>query len=240
MIDDDNVNDCNVTNVDYLRTIFYNSGQQIGETNKHDSKSKPKFNSNDNDEVILIEDDEEIVISDDDVEFVSITQKSSNESIKVNNSFNLNNSQISTPRKRKMGITCSTEQQVTASTTIPKLSPNISIIPVNVNVPKGIHVTMVENSQPIIPNHFNAIKRPKLPTNHQRTNLTDVIVKCEVISKPSSNGEVKFYVNLPNGQLHPISDEVMNTYLKEHNNSLSEYLYIPLPVDVAKKHGYIK
>jgi len=240
MIDDDNVNDCNVTNIDNLSTIiFNNSGEKIGETNKHNTKSKPsKFNSNNNDEVISVEDDEEIIISDDDVEFVSISQKSPNASIKINNSFSLNNSQISTPRNGKMGITNSTKQQVSASITIPKLSPNISIMPANVNVPKGIQVTMVKNPQPIIHSHFNTIKRPKLPSNHQTTNPSDVIVKCKVISKPSSNGEVKFYVSLPKGQLHPVSNELVNQYLKEHNNSLPDYLCIPLHIDVAKKYGY--
>lgn len=235
---------------------FSTSNKQCNNT------SKSKLNLNEDDEVISIEDDnEQIVISDDedDVQIVSvIPSKSQSLPVKINRSFSLNNnwnkSRNSISRNNQMATVNRVIRQP-ASISIPKLSRNISIMPANVHVPKGIEVTVVKQPQNVISSHFNITKRS---TNRSNSNLTNgcngnltnrtngsltndcsiVNVECEVISKPNSNGEVKFYINLPNGALHPVSNELMNQYLKEHNNRLPDYWMVPLPVEVAKQYGF--
>ncbi|VVC30034.1 Bromodomain [Cinara cedri] len=123
-----------------------------------------------------------------------------------------------------------------SSTTIPSFSPNISIMPANVHLPKGIEVSIVKGPQPKINSHFNTTKRPATIRSNgfTKNNPSVVNVECRVISKPNLNGEVMFYVKLPNGELHPVSHELINEYLRNHNNSLPDYWIVPLPVEVAK------
>lgn len=245
------LNDCETPKKGNLESLtINNSVKNLVSTNKHDSiiSKSAKSNLTLNNEVISIDDDDdndkrstEIIISDDDddVQIVSVFSKPCILPEKVNRSYSSNSNFIKSPNpKSRQIITKSCFSNKTSSTIIPKLSSNISIMPANVHVPKGIEVTMVKRPQSTIPSHFNAVKRPTARCNGSNKSNSVVNVECKVISKPDLNGEVKFYINLPNGKLHPVSDILMNQYLKEHNNRLPDYWMVPLPVEVAKQYGF--
>lgn len=139
-------------------------------------------------------------------------------------------------RQAAHSVRQATPRRIKSITTMPNLSPNISIMPANVHLPKGIEVSIVNGPQTKIPSHFNTSKRPTPMRSNNCTNNNPSIVnvECRVISKPNSNGEVRFYVKLPNGELHPVAHELINEYLRKHNNSLPDYWIVPLPVEVAK------
>lgn len=253
--DGDGLDNCdNLSEINDSSAIISNALiGKIVKANEQDSiQSNPeKSNLKNNIEVISIDDDDDdggdqIVISDDDdddVQIVSITPKAKKLPVKIARTFSLNNglnrsNNLVSRNRRQMVTTNSARLQVTP-TCIPKLSPNVSIMPANVHLPKGIEVTMVKKPQNTISSHFNTTKRLVNRSNGHVTNKSSVVnVECRVISKPNLNGEVKFYVNLPNGNLHPVSDELMNHYLKEHNNRLPDYWMVPLPADVAKQYGF--
>lgn len=254
--DSDELSDCNnLSEIDTSDVLNSDtSTEKIVKANEQDStKSNPdKSNLKNNIEVISIDDDdvggdEQIIISDDDddddVQIVSITPVNKKLPVKIAGTFSLNNglnrSNNSVFRNRQQMVTNNLTRRQVTPTGIPKLSPNISIMPANVHLPKGIEVTMVKRPQNTISSHFNTTKRLVNRSNGNVTNKSSVVnVECRVISKPNVNGEVKFYVNLPNGNLHPVSDELMNQYLKEHNNRLPDYWMVPLPADVAKQYGF--
>lgn len=174
--------------------------------------------------------------------YITLTPRVQNLPVKINRSYSLNNnfnkSLSSTSGIKRMAITNFTKKQA-VSTSIPKLSPDISIMPANVHLPKGIEVTMIKKPQTTIPSHFNSIKRStSKSTDLQSNNPSVVNVKCKIMSEPNSKGEVTFYVSLPNGNKHIVSDELMNQYLKEHNNRLPDYWLVPLPIEVAKTYGF--
>jgi hypothetical protein len=205
--------------------------------------------SNKNDEVISIEDDEEILISDDDdddIQFIGCSMKTQNLDInkpsRLRNNFNRSQNCIS--RKKQITNTTYTtntnyvkRQAPLTKSNIPKLSPNISIIPANIHLPKDIQVTVVKK-QTTMPVYFNSTKK-NFGSKSDQNNSKTVNVKCKVITKSNYDGEVKFYIDLPNGKYHPVSDELMNQYLKEHNNRLPDYWLVPLSVEVAKEYGFV-
>lgn len=173
---------------------------------------------------------------------ITLTPRVQNVPVKISRSYSLNNnfnkSLSSTSGNKRMPITNFTKKQV-VSTSIPKLSPDISIMPANVHLPKGIEVTVIKKPQATISSHFNSVKRSTSKSNdHQSNNSSVVNVKCKIVSEPNSKGEVAFYVSLPNGKKHNVSDELMNQYLKEHNNRLPDYWLVPLPIEVAKQYGF--
>ncbi|XP_050521246.1 uncharacterized protein LOC126894346 isoform X2 [Daktulosphaira vitifoliae] len=212
-LDDDNSNSCDYTD------------------------TKTKNSTETNDIISIQDDDDQIIISDDedDIQIVSVTPKllktpTRDTNFKRNNSYVTTNKSLTTYRKRNQAIT----------TNLPKLPPNVSIIPANVHLPKDIQVTVVKKQQTTIASHFNATKRySSTKANGFLSNSSrEVNVKCKVISKSNFKGEVKFYVSLPNGNHHPVSDELINQYLKEHNNRLPDYWLVPLPIEVAKQYGF--
>lgn len=221
-----------------------NTNEQNNRTKNQEAEPNVKINN----EIISVQDDdddddEQIVISDDDdVEIVSVFQNASITPSKVNRYGSLNNnmnkSRNPISRSRPVVTNYRGKHQVKPNS-IPKLSPNISIMPANVHVPKGIEVTVVKKPQATMPSHFNATKRSTIRSSGRLTNNpSEVNVKCKVISKPNWHGEAKFYVSLPNGKQHPVSDELMNQYLKEHNNRLPDYWIVPLPIEVARQYGF--
>lgn len=243
-LDDDGnlwkVNSKTITSNNSVKEIIKISEQGDSAKSKSTEANLKKF------DIISIEDDddEQIVISDDedDVQIISITPKPQKLPVKINKSYSLNNNWNKpnnlVSRNRQMVTNNSSNRQI-ACTSVPKLSPNISIMPANVHVPKGIEVTVVKRPQSTISSHFKSTKRHIPSSNaHKMNNSSVVNVECKVISKPNLNGEVKFYVSLPNGTLHPVSDELMNQYLKEHNNRLPDYWIVPLSVEVAKQYGF--
>lgn len=242
-IDDDenlwNVNSKAITSNHSVKEIIKRSEQGDSAKNKSTETNLNKF------DIISIEDDddEQIVISDDedDVKIISITSKPQRLPVKINKSYSLNknwnkpNNLVS--RNRQM-VTNNSSNRHIACTSVPKLSPNISIMPANVHVPKGIEVTMVKPPQSAISSHFKSTKRHIPSSNGHKINNSSVVnVECKVISKPTLNGEVKFYINLPNGTLHPV-DEIIHQYLKDNNNRLPDYWIVPLSVEVAKQYGF--
>lgn len=251
VLDDDNLDSCDIMiNNSPVSIISNSSVEEVKETIEQDDSTKNKsveLNLNKNNEVISIEDDDDkIVISDDDddVQFISTTLKPQVSSIKIGRPYTLNNNLNKSfnpiSRNKQLANTYGHKRQV-ASTSLPKLSPNISIMPANVHVPKGIEVTMVKKPQTTMPSHFNVTKRSTIRSNtHLTKNSSFVNVECKVVSKPNFNGEVKFYVSLPNGNLHPVSNELVNQYLNEHNNRLPDYWLVPLPIEVAKQYGFNK
>lgn len=220
-------------------------------------------NDNDNDEIVISDDDDVQIVSitprtpntsviprtpktpvtpRDQNTSITLTPRVQNVPVKISRSYSLNNnfnkSLSSTSGNKRMVITNFTKKQV-VSTSIPKLSPDISIMPANVHLPKGIEVTMIKKPQATIPSHFNSIKRSTSKSNDLQSNNPSVVnVKCKIMSEPNSKGEVTFYVSLPNGKKHIVSDELMNQYLKEHNNRLPDYWLVPLPIEVAKQYGF--
>ncbi|XP_060853914.1 uncharacterized protein KIAA2026-like [Rhopalosiphum padi] len=235
-LDEDMQNDCEILNDDLEISISTYTENKNSKTNEHDNYKQIES------AVISIEDDDQIIISDDedDVQFISmtVTHKSSPKIKKpCNFKTNLNKSYDSVFTNKQRMSTNYIKTQATSSI-IQKLSQNVTIMPANVHVPKGIEVTMVKTPQKKIDSHFNSIKRRSTISNgHLPNNPSLINVKCEVISKPDLNGEVKFYVRLPNGKEHPGPNELINQYLKQHNNQLPDYWLVPLPVEVAKQYG---
>ncbi|XP_025200122.1 uncharacterized protein LOC112598032 [Melanaphis sacchari] len=235
-VDEDMQNDCEILYNNLEISISTCTENKNNKTNKQDNY-KPTESV-----VISVEDDDQIIISDDedDVQFISmtVTHKSSPSKIKKPCNFktNLNRSYNSVSANRKIIPTNYNKSQATSSI-IQKLSQNVTIMPANVHLPKGIEVTMVKTPQKKIDSHFNSIKRRSIMSNgHLPNNSSMVNVKCQIISKPDLNGEVNFYVRLPNGKEHPGPNELINQYLKEHNNQLPDYWLVPLPVEVAKQY----
>ncbi|CAH1726664.1 unnamed protein product [Aphis gossypii] len=236
-LDEDMQNDCEIINDDSETSISTRSTENKNSiTNEQDNYKQIES------AVISIE-DEQIIISDDedDVQFLSmtVTHKSSPSKIKnpCNSKTNLNKSYNSISTNRQITPTNHNIPQVTSSI-IQKLSHNVTIMPANVHVPKGIEVTMVKTPPKKINSHFNSVKRRSdLSNGYLPSNPSIINVKCEIISKPDLNGEVKFYIRLPNGKEHPGPNELINQYLKQHNNQLPDYWLVPLPVEVAKQYG---
>ncbi|CAI6361144.1 unnamed protein product [Macrosiphum euphorbiae] len=236
-LDEDMQNDIEILN-DNFETSFSTQVQtenNIRKTNEQDNYKQIES------AVISIEDDDQIIISDDedDIQFISMTVKPKSTPPNINKprSTNLNKSYNSVSTNRQTTPTNYIKHQATSSI-IHKLSQNVTIMPANVHVPKGIEVTMVKTPQRRIDSHFNSIKRRSTMANgHLPNNPSTINVKCEVISKPDLNGEVNFYVRLPNGKEHPGPNELINQYLKQHNNQLPDYWLVPLPVEVAKQYG---
>lgn len=249
VLDDDNLDCCEMMSNDSPVSIISNNSEEVTNTIKQDDSTKNKsleFNLNKNDEIISIEDDDDkIVISDDDddIQFISTTPIPQDSPVKIGRSNTLKNNlntSFNPNSRNNQSATTNYYKRQPASTSLPKLSPNISIMPANVHVPKGIEVTMVKKPQTTISSHFNVIKRPTIKSNTHLTKTPSFVnVQCKVVSKPNFNGEVKFYVRLPNDDLHPVSNELVNQYLNEHNNRLPDYWLVPLPLEVAKQYGFI-
>ncbi|XP_050440947.1 uncharacterized protein LOC126845937 isoform X2 [Adelges cooleyi] len=221
----------------------------LDDENSNDSITVKPANETNN--VIVIEDeDDKIVISDDeeedDVQFVSVTTNTIATLPKISSVMSNRNISQTPPRRSPVVINRNRRQvqQASNGVSVPRLSPNVTVMPANVSLPKGIQVSVVRKPQSTIPSHFNMTKRHSTTNRgvngHTTTNnnSSHVNVKCKVISKPNYNGEVKFYVSLPNGNHHPVSDELINQYLREHNNRLPDYWLVPLSRDVAKQYGY--
>lgn len=152
-----------------------------------------------------------------------------------NNYLDKSNTTVS--EKRQVASTSALKQYTNTSKRSTIISPNITILPGNINLPKEIQITKVYNQQ--TDSFFNSSKSSTSRTNDCEVNITSVVnVKCKVISKRDFNGEVGYYVSLPNGKFHPVPDEPISMYLKEHNNQLPEYWLVPLPMEVAEKYGY--
>jgi len=235
-LDEDMQNDCEIINDDLETSNSTCTENKISKTNEQDNYKQTES-------AVISIDDEQIIISDDedDVQFLSmtVTHKSSPSKIKnpCNSKTNLIKPYNSISTNRRITPTNYNKPQVTSSI-IQKLSHNVTIIPANVHVPKGIEVTMVKTPPKKINSHFNSVKRRSdLSNGHLPSNPSIINVKCEIISKPDLNGEVKFYVRLPNGKEHPGPNELINQYLKQHNNQLPDYWLVPLPVEVAKQYG---
>ncbi|XP_015368190.1 PREDICTED: uncharacterized protein KIAA2026-like [Diuraphis noxia] len=234
--EEDMQNDCEILNDNFETSISTCTENNIQKTNDQNNHKKIE------DDVISIEDDH-IIISDDedDIQFVSMTVKPKSSPLNINKpcnlKTNLNKSHNSVSANRQVRSTNYTKSQSTSSI-IHNLSQNVTIMPANVHVPKGIEVTMVKTPQRRIDSHFNSIKRRSTISNRLLPdNPSTINVKCEVISKPNLNGEVKFYIRLPNGKEQPGPDELINQYLKQHNNQLPDYWLVPLSVEVAKQYG---
>ncbi|XP_022163146.1 uncharacterized protein LOC111028718 [Myzus persicae] len=231
-LDDDMQDDCEILNDNFETSISTCTENKIRKFNEQDRQIESA--------VITLEDDDQIIISDDedDVQFVSMTVKPKSSPLNVNKprslKTNLDKSLNPDSSNRQITPTNYSKYQATSSI-IHKLSQNVTIMPANVHVPKGIEVTMVKTPQRRIDSHFNSIKRRS--NGHLPNNPSTVNVKCEVISKQNLNGEVKFYIRLPNGKEHPGPNELINQYLKQHNNQLPDYWLVPLPVEVAKQYG---
>lgn len=235
-LDDDMQNDIEILN-DNFETTISTCTENNRKTSEQDNYKQIES------AIISIEDDDQIIISDDedDVQFISMTVKPKSTPSNINKpcslKTNLNKSYNSVSAKRQRTPTNYIKHQATSSI-IHKLSQNVTIMPANVHVPKGIEVTMVKTPQRRIDSHFNSIKRrPIMGNGHLSNNPSTINVKCEIISKPNINGEVKFYIRLPNGKEHPGPNELINQYLKQHNNQLPDYWLVPLPIEVAKKYG---
>jgi len=234
--EEDMQNDCEILNDNFETSISTCAENNIKKTNDQDNYKKIE------DEVISIEDDQ-IIISDDedDIQFVSMTVKPKSSPLNNNKprslKTNLNKSHNFVFANRQAMSTNHTISQSTSSI-IHNLSQNVTIMPANVHLPKGIEVTMVKTPRRRIDSHFNSIKRRSTVSNGRLPdNPSTINVKCEVISKPNLNGEVNFYIRLPNGKEQPGPNELINQYLKQHNNQLPDYWLVPLPVEVAKQYG---
>lgn len=248
--DDDKLDDCNnPRKVNSKAIISNNLVKEINGLNKqgYSTKSKSTVTNLKKLDIISIEDDvddDQIVISDDedDVQFVSITQNPKTLPVKITNTQSLNknwNKPNNLLVKNRQKATNNNSNRQTAFTSIPKHTPNISIMPANIHVPKDIEVTLTKRPQTTIFSHFKTAKR-QIPISNGKNTINDSIVnvECKVISKLNLNGEVKFYVKLPNGALHPVSDELINQYLKNNNNRLPDYWIVPLEIEVAKQYGF--
>ncbi|KAL4119024.1 hypothetical protein QTP88_011897 [Uroleucon formosanum] len=237
-LDEDNMqNDCEIFNDNFELSLSTCTKNKSGKSNKQNNYKQIES------AVISIEDDQ-IVISDDEdaVQFVSMTEKPKCSPSKTNKlcslKTNLNKSNNSVSINRPI-IPTNCIKHTAKSSIIHQLSPNITIMPANVNIPKGIKVTLVKTPQLRIDSNFNSIKRKSAMLNgHPPDNPSTINVKCELISKSNLNGEVKFFVRLPNGKEHPGPNELINQYLKLHNNQLPDYWLVPLPVEVAKQYGF--
>lgn len=235
--EEDMQNDCEILNDNFETSISSCTENIIKKTNDQDNYKKIE------DDVISIEDDQ-IIISDDedDIQFVSMTVKPKGSPLNNNNKprslkTNLNKSHNSVSANRQVMSTNYTKSQSTSSI-IHNISQNVTIMPANVHLPKGIEVTMVKTPRRRIDSHFNSIKRRSTVSNGRLPDNPSIInVKCEVISKPNLNGEVSFYIRLPNGKEQPGPNELINQYLKQHNNQLPDYWLVPLSVEVAKQYG---
>jgi len=227
-LDEDMQNDCEVFNDNFESSTC---------TENKNRKSNKQIESS----VILIENDDPIIISDgeDAVQLISMTEKPKCSPLKNKKpcslKTHLNKSYNSASANRRITPTNYINHKAKSSI-IHKLSQNITIMPANVNIPKGIEVTMVKTPQTRLDYNFNSVK--KKSNGHSSDNPSTINVECELISKPDLNGEVKFYVRLPNGNEHPGPNELINQYLKQHNNQLPDYWLVPLPVEVAKQYGF--
>ncbi|XP_060861557.1 MATH and LRR domain-containing protein PFE0570w-like [Metopolophium dirhodum] len=232
-LDEDMQNDCEVFNDNFESSTFTE--------NKNRKSNEQKNYKQTESSVISIEDDDPTIIIDgkDDVQFISMTKKPKCSPFKNNKpcslKSHLNKSYNSASANRRITPTNYINHKAKSSI-IQKLSQNITIMPANVNIPKGIEVTMVKTPQTRLDYIFNSVKRKA--NGHPPDNPSTINVKCELISKPDLNGEVKFFVRLPNGNEHPGPNELINQYLKQHNNQLPDYWLVPLPVEVAKQYGF--
>lgn len=232
----------NKTNSEKEAEIIILNDDDLYSSEIDSSKKSNSSESNQNNEVISIEDDVQILISDDDddVQFIGCTIKQAQPSESSSLRNNLTRPQNYINRKNQITKANNVKCQVPPTkTNILTHSPNISVMPANIHLPKPIQVTTVKKPQTTMPAYFNATKRSVGYKAHQTNNSNTVNVKCKVITKSNYDGEVKFYIDLPNGKHHPVSDELMNQYLKEHNNRLPDYWLVPLSVEVAKEYGFI-
>ncbi|CAI6351637.1 unnamed protein product [Macrosiphum euphorbiae] len=212
--------------------------------NKNRKSNKQKNHKQIESSVISIEDDSSTIISDEEdaVQFISMNEIPKCSPLKKNKlgslKTHLNKSYNSVSANRQI-IPTNYINHKAKSSIIDKLSQNVTIMPANVIIPKGIEVTMVKTPQTSIDSNFNLVKRKSTMSNgHPPDNPSTINVKCELISKPDLNGEVTFYVRLPNGEEHVGPNELINQYLKEHNNQLPDYWLVTLPVEVAKQYGF--
>jgi len=235
-LDEDMPNDCEMFNDNFESSTCTE--------NKNRKFNKQKNFKRIESSVISIDDDEPTIISDDEdaVQFISMTQKPKCLPLKNNKlgslKTHLNKSYNSVSENSRITPTNYVNHKAKSSI-IDNLSQNVTIMPANINIPKGIEVTMVKTPQIKIDSSFNSVKRKSTMSNgHPSANPSIINVKCELHSKPNLNGEVKFYVRLPNGEEHPGPNELINQYLKQHNNQLPDYWLVPLPIEVAKQYGF--
>eukprot|EP00102_Acyrthosiphon_pisum_P021466 XP_016658676.1 PREDICTED: uncharacterized protein LOC100574881 [Acyrthosiphon pisum] len=230
------------------REVFNDNFESLTCTGKKNKKPNKQMNYKQiESSVISIEDDDPTIISDgeDAVQFISMTKKLKRSPLNNNKhcslKTHLNKSYNSVSANKQITPTDYINHRETTSI-IEKLSKNVTIMPANVNIPKGIEVIMVKTPPTRIDSNFNSVKRKSTMSNdHPPDNPSTINVKCELISKPDLNGEVKFCVRLPNGKEHPGPNELnnlINKYLKQHNNQLPDYWLVPLPVEVAKQYGF--
>lgn len=227
-LDEDMQNDCEIIYDDLETSISTCTENKNSKTNEQKKSA-----------VISIEDDDQINISDeDDVQFIKIvTHKSSPSKIKNHCNFKTNLNKSDNSQNRRITPNNNFKSQTILSIT-QNLSHEVTITPLNIHVPKAIEVTMVKTPQKTINFHSNSAKgMSALSNSHLPNNSSIINVKCKVIPKSDLNGEVEVYVRLPNGKEHPVPNDLINQYLKEHNNQLPDYWLVPLPVEIAKKHG---
>ncbi|XP_022179574.1 uncharacterized protein KIAA2026-like isoform X2 [Myzus persicae] len=236
-LDEDMQNDCEVFDGNFKSLI----SNRIDNKNRKTNEQNNKYTKRTESAVIPIKDDDQIIIIDhkNDVQLLSMTGKPVCSPLKTSKPLSLktnsNKSYNSVSVNRQITPTNYFKVQETSSM-IHKLSQNVTIMPANVNIPKGIVVTMVKTPQ--IDSNFHSNKFKSTTSNgHLPNNSSTINVKCELISKPNVNEEVKFYVKLPNGTERPISNEIINQYLKQHNNQLPDFWLVPLAAEDVKQYG---
>ncbi|KAE9533474.1 hypothetical protein AGLY_009112 [Aphis glycines] len=214
-LDEDMQNDCEIINDDLETSISTCTENKNSKTNEQDKYEQIKS----------------AVIS------TTVTHKNSSSKIKNHCNFKTNLHKSDNSQNSRITPTNNFKSQAISSIT-QKLSHEVSIIPINVHIPKDIEVTIIKTPQKKINTHFNSAKgMSALSNSHLPNNSSIMDVKCKVIPKSDLNGEVEFYFKLPNGIEYPAPNDLINQYLKEHNNQLPDYWLLPLPVEIANKYG---